>query len=597
MKMVMWITLATAVVWAASAATEPARRAPTRLADPPEWVRDLGRRAAAPRRAPKALSYPRGDVVVIADAPALESGHGGSVRARDARLASALADLGLGRGRRLDAGPPARSKRRERIWLLSSDRPGFDPVAASRALQATGAVRAACPDYRLSLLYTLPADPFVFYQWYVDDGGLADVGLPFAWDFERGDTSVVIAIMDTGVDTQHPDFAGQIWRNPGETPGNSIDDDGNGLVDDVEGWDFGSGDADPKPEYTLDVQGIDVGFHGTFCAGVAAAATDNGEGIAGAGWRSRIMPLKISDTAAGFPTSAIAPAFAYAADQGASVLSMSFGEPDAPGLQDFYQVLIDMATYAGTMCVAAAGNDADSTRFYPAACNNVLAVAATDFDEARASFSNFGSWVDVAAPGSLMWSSICRNYQFTFLDSLIYVLAFGWDTVNPYMYGDGTSFACPLTAGIAGLVRSRYPYLTPQAAARHLIATGETIAFDQPIGPKVNAFQAVTAIPTAVVETARAPDAAHLFAAPNPLAASGEIRFAVPAAGRVRLTIHDASGRLVRTLFAGQVSSGPRAAPWDGLDDRGAPLATGVYFARLERPGGVSSLKVVHLGR
>ena len=581
---------------ATAGAERPGHAAGVSLSD---RARELGltRAAAAARRGLKALSFPAGEVVVIADAPTLESGPSGSPRARDTRLATVLAEQGLGRARRLDAGPPPRSNRRERIWLLSSDRPGFDPVAASRALQATGAVRAACPNYRLGLLPTLPADPFVFYQWHVDDGGFADVGLTFAWDFERGDTSVVIGIMDTGVDTEHPDFAGQIWRNPGETPGNLLDDDGNGLVDDVEGWDFGSNDADPKPEYTLDVIGIDVGFHGTFCAGIAAAATDNGEGIAGAGWSSRVMPLKISDPINGFATSAIAAAFAYAADQGASVLSMSFGGPAEPGLPEFYQALVDMATYAGTLCVAAAGNDGDSTRFYPAACQNVLAVGATDFQDLRASFSNFGSWVDIAAPGSAMWSTICRNYQFTQLDSLFYVLLFGWDTVNPYMYGDGTSFACPLAAGVCALVRSRYPYLTPQTTAAHVIATGEAVPYDQPIGPKVNAYQAVTAIPTAAEEARGSPGAARISAAPNPFEGSGEIRFTLPVSGRVRLTIHDAAGRRVRTLVDGALSSGPHAAAWDGLDDRGIPLATAVYFARLERPGGVSRVKVVHLGR
>ena len=558
-------------------------------------AQDRGR--ADPRRTPRTLAYPQGEVLVITGANALRSGPAASLLSPDSRLSGSLSRWGLTRGRRVDADPPRGSSRRERIWLLQSDRPEFDPVAASKDLQASGSVRAACPNYRLSLLETLPADPYVFYQWYVDDGGFADVGLTRAWDFERGDTTVVIAIMDTGVDTGHPDFAGQIWRNPGETPGNSLDDDGNGLVDDVEGWDFGTNDSNVNPEYLPDDTGIDVGFHGTFCAGIAAAATDNGEGIAGAGWRCRIMPLKISDPAVGFPSDAMAGAFAYAVDQHASVLSMSIGGPAEPGLPEFFQELVNMATYAGTMCVAAAGNDGDSVRIYPAACDNVLAVAATDFDEARASFSNFGSWVDVAAPGASMWSTICRNYTLTELDQLIYIILFGWDGVSPYMYGDGTSFACPLTAGICGLVRSRFPYLTPQLAAQHVIATGESLPFDAPIGVKVNAYQAVTAIPTPVPMEAPSPSAVSLAAKPNPLVGSGAIQFRLPVGGAVRLAIYDAAGRLVRTLIDGALSAGPHVVPWDGRNDVGGPLGTAVYFARLEHPGGVSNAKLVHFAR
>jgi subtilisin family serine protease len=544
------------------------------------------RHHAPARTTAKALPYAPGEVVVIADRDVLGT--------PSARLRTTLASLGLERVR--GVGPVPRA-RRERVWVLSSTKPGFDPVDAARVLRSTGAFLAASPNYRFSLFITQPDDIYLSYQWYVDDGGVADVGLPYAWDVERGDTSVVIAIMDTGVDTTHPDLASKIWHNVDEIPGNGLDDDGNGLIDDFEGWDFGVGDNDPKPEPTPDISGIDVGFHGTFCAGIAAAATNNGDGIAGAGWNCRIMPLKVSNPDSGLTSSAIAGAFVYAVDKGASVISMSFGGPGDPGVPEFFQELVDMATYSGALCVAAAGNDDDSTRVYPAACDNVLSVAATDFDNARATFSNWGPWVDVAAPGSAMWSTICQNYTFSDLDQIFYIFLFGWDGVNPYMYGDGTSFACPLTAGICGLVRTRYPYLTPQAVARHVIATGDAVAYDHPIGPKVNAFRAVNGIPTGVAVQSSTPALGFVAASPNPMSGTASMRFTLASDGWARLSLYDVAGRRVRMLLEGPLGAGPHAIGWDGRGDRGQPLPAAVYFARLESGGTVLKAKIVLLGQ
>jgi subtilisin family serine protease len=549
-----------------------------------------------PRRTQRALPFAKDEVVVLADEGILEKGSGGGPIVRDARIAEVLARLGLDRAR--PAGPardPATS-RKTAGWILTSGRVGFDPVHASRALQATGAFRAVSPNYRFGLLATVPNDLYVIYQWYVDDGSYGDIRLPLAWDIGQGDTSVVIAIMDTGVDTSHPDLATKIWHNAAEIAGNGFDDDGNGLIDDVEGWDFGMNDADPKTEYTSDGSGIDVGFHGTFCAGIAAAATNNDEGIAGAGWDCRIMPLKVSHPDSGISSSAIAGAFEYAIDKGASVISMSFGGPGDPGVPEFFQALADMATQAGALCVAAAGNDGDSTRVYPAACENVLSVGATDYGNGRAEFSNWGPWVDVAAPGSFMWSTIAQNYTLTELDQLIYIILFGWDGVSPYMYGDGTSFACPLVAGVCGLVRARYPYLTPQVVARHVVATGDPVSFDLPVGTKVNAFAALNGVPTAVAVAERAPSRALVSAAPNPIAGAGSIRFVLAGPGRARLVLYDASGRRVRGLQDATFPAGAHVVPWDGRDDRGRRVASGVYFARLECGGGSVNAKIVVVG-
>ncbi len=258
---------------------------------------------------------------------------------------------------------------------------------------------------------------------------------------------MVIGIMDTGVDLGHPDLASQIWSNPGEVPGNGVDDDGNGYVDDVKGWDFGNGDADPNPEplfENLDSFVIDVGFHGTFVAGIAAAATGNLEGIAGAGWNCRILPLKVSNSAGEITSEAVGAAFLYATALHVPVLNMSLGGPGDPGVPEFFQALVDGASAAGVLCVAAAGNDGSETPSYPAGCTGVLAVGATDVNNVRADFSNWGGWVKVGAPGAMMWSAICRNYDVDETSQILYFYFFGWDLERPYMYGDGTSFACPL---------------------------------------------------------------------------------------------------------------------------------------------------------
>ncbi|HET9250761.1 MAG TPA: S8 family serine peptidase [Candidatus Eisenbacteria bacterium] len=539
-----------------------------------------------------------GEIVVIADGAALEIS-GGVPRSRNTNVAAVLREHGLVRARAHDR-ERAGSPRHARAWTLSSERPAFDPVAAANALRATGAVVAASPNYRFGLHF-LPDDLYLVYQWYVDDLSFADIRLPFAWDVERGDSAVTIAILDTGVDAGHPDLAAKMWTNPDEIAANGIDDDGNGFIDDVKGWDFGVGDNDPAPQATMDSTGIDVGFHGTFCAGIAAAGTNNGEGIAGASWESRILPLKISEPDGGITTEAIGGAFLYALDEGASIISMSFGAHADTGaaageVPAFFESLVDLATAQGTLCVASAGNESDSISVYPAATDDVLSVAATDFNNERASFSNWGPWVDIAAPGSLMWSTIARNYTVNAVNQLLYILAFGWDGVNPYMYGDGTSFAAPLVAGVAGLVRARYPSLTPAQIRQHLVSTGDVIAYDLAIGPKVNASTAVSSVPTAVEIEATSPSARRLRVTPNPFRGAGRIRFDLPAPGEASVAIYDVTGRLVRTLAEGTRSSGPHTIDWDGRDDRGTPLGAGIYFVRLAAGPDVRKAKVVVIG-
>ena len=298
------------------------------------------------------------------------------------------------------------------------------PVGAAEAkiadYKADPRVEYAELDYLAQPVFD-PNDP------YYGDGsqwGPQKMSAPQAWDLSKGDAGVVVAILDWGVDLQHPDLATEMWTNPGEVPGNGVDDDGNGYVDDVYGWDFANDDHDPQDDYG----------HGTHCAGIAAAATDNGVGVAGVGYNSRVMALKVGDGATGTAAySDIAYGIMYAAENGAKVISLSLGGYAFSG---FLEAVVNYAWDLGSVLVGAVGNNNVSNLFYPAAYNNVIGVSATDQNDAKASWSNHGVQVSVAAPGASIYSTY-------------------WNGSSTYAYMSGTSMAAPHVAGLAALLFSQ----------------------------------------------------------------------------------------------------------------------------------------------
>lgn len=269
----------------------------------------------------------------------------------------------------------------------------------------------------------------------------ADIDAPEAWDAQTGSPEIIVADIDTGVYYSHPDLAANIWINPWEIPGNFHDDDGNGYVDDVYGWDFANNDNDP-----LDDHG-----HGTHTSGTIAAVGNNGIGVTGVNWRARVMAVKFLSAMGEGTWEDAAEAILYASMMGARVSNNSWG--CGPNPDCFSQVVDDalqVASQRGMLFVVAAGNadnDNDAIAFYPCTSNqpNVVCVAATDFYDQKARFSNYGiSTVDLGAPGV--------NTLSTVLPWDVPCSLGGLCDASGYAFANGTSMATPHVAGAAALL-------------------------------------------------------------------------------------------------------------------------------------------------
>jgi len=367
---------------------------------------------------------------------------------------------------------------------------GTSVPAAIRRYQRSPLVRFAEPD-RIATAAAIPPitnDPLIGQQWALNNTGQshemtnqgfgfgqprhgtagADVQAPEAWAAQTAHGPAVVAVIDTGVDLNQPDLMNRLWVNPGETPGDGIDNDGNGFVDDVHGWDFKGNDKNPTPANTLDDS------HGTHVAGIIAAEQNNNEGISGVCPDCTIMALRIG-TAASLTLGNELKAINYAINNHADVINLSLGDPVWSKAE---RAAISRAGQAGILVVVAAGNSSmdNDIQFYqhpkgqppswapsyPASytLNNILAVAASNDRDQYGYVSQcqsqhiplwqcgFTSWghdsVDVAAPGVDILSTVRAG------------LSLG-HTFDDYEFFDGTSMAAPMVAGIAGLVRSEHP--------------------------------------------------------------------------------------------------------------------------------------------
>lgn len=323
--------------------------------------------------------------------------------------------------------------------------------------------------YQTSLI---PSDSYFGQQWHLQKIGAQD-----AWNITTK-SDAIIAVVDSGVQIGHPDLKDNIWVNMDEKPGNNIDDDKNGFIDDVNGWDFVNNIADPSPKFSSGFTEDGV-LHGTIIAGVVAASGNNAAGVSGVVWKAKIMPLKSLDDKGAGNTLSVVRAIDYAIANGADIINLSFvGFNFSQSLDD----AIRRAYKAGIIVVAAAGNEEgegdgyylDKIPMYPA-CNDgkagenmVIGVAATDAIDQKASFSSYGNkCVDIAAPGVNIFSTSVYSpndkYENKFFDKY-------YDG-----YWSGTSMATPIISGAVALISGVNPDLNSKEVVDILLKNSDDI--------------------------------------------------------------------------------------------------------------------------
>ncbi len=357
------------------------------------------------------------------------------------------------------------------------------------------------PNYKYKL-FVVPNDPMFGDLWGFDNTGQtggtedADIDAPEAWDLETGSSQMIIAITDTGIDYTHPDLSGNMWVNNAELRGDAdVDDDGNGYIDDIYGYDFaGAVAADPSD---ADSDPLDNHFHGTHIAGIIGAVGNNSKGVVGVCWKVKMMALKVfaDDYRVEpevFVTEAVE-AIQYAVANGAKIINASWGGDYFS--QSLYDAIKE-AGDAGVLFVAAAGNDygSDNDQFpvYPASfeLDNIISVMSTDPNDQKSDFSNFGATsVDIAEPGTDILSTSPTTQNLA-------MLVFGVST--NYATLSGTSLSAPYASGACALIWSQYPTLAHKTVKGILLKAVDPI-FTSPrlnlSGGRINLHKVLTLIP------------------------------------------------------------------------------------------------------
>ncbi len=425
-----------------------------------------------------------------------------------------------------------------KIYVLHFDE-SEDVVAKKEDLLQTGSFIWAEPNGFMKGCVT-PNDSMFFRQYGLENLGSfnltfstadSDSDLPEAWNIEQGDTNVVVAVLDGGIALAHPEFAGRIWQNYTENPINNIDDDGNGYIDDYQGWNFA---------YDTNSPADDLG-HGTSVAGVIGANANNAIGLAGVDWNCKLMVCKVLD-GSNFGTYAdIADAIYYATNNGADIINMSF----SGGASSTITNAVQYAWNNNVVMCAASGNGNTSTPSFPAADSLVLAVGGSNAWDVRYQFSNYGPHIDVVAAGDYVYILDYANFS------------------NYGTYSGGTSLASPFVAGVAALLKAQdtartnseiYNIIRATAEDTVDVFTGEdVVGWDQYFGfGRVNAHYALLydSLSLATPDlspfgSAQSDKTNQMSIYPNPFSEQATIYSSVEL-NDATAEIYDASGKLVR---------------------------------------------------
>lgn len=386
----------------------------------------------------------------------------------------------------------------------------------------TNEIEYAEPDHKGSgggTQATIPNDQYYFGQWGLKNDGTfslspsisgADIDMENAWDIEQGDSNIVVTIIDSGTKLDHPEFTDRIWINYGEIPNNGIDDDNNGYIDDVIGWDFANSDNNPTDDHG----------HGTNVAGIIGANGNNSIGYAGVDWNCKLMTLKGLDNNNLGYYSWWADAIYYAVDNGANVINMSLG---GTSTSTTLQNAVNYALNNNVVVVVCMMNTNSNTVYYPAGFTGVIAVGSTNSNDTRSnpffwsstSGSNYGSHISVVAPGNYIYG---LNYQ---------------SNTNYGSYWGGTSQAAPHVSGLASLLLAQNPSRTPAQIKSIIETTAEdqvgtisedTQGWDQYYGHgRINAFNALSTVVTSITSLDFHNETVLIF--PNPTSQNFTVTF------------------------------------------------------------------------
>ncbi len=448
------------------------------------------------------------------------------------------------------------------VTLSDEMHPLFKAEKISK-LEARDDVEYVTKSFKLKA-FGLPNDPEVSKQWSV-----AKVNAAAAWDISVGSRSTKVAVIDTGIDHTHPDLNGNMWTNPNEIAGNGIDDDNNGFVDDVHGYDFKDQDGNPD-----DITSSKNPGHGTHCSGIVGAVGNNGKGIAGMSQQVSLMGLRfIGPDGSGDLMGAIK-AIDYAIAQEADVISASWGAAVSTSQAKPLIEAVVRASDAGVIFVAAAANDGknnDNVDMYPAnvQATNMITVAASDDSDGKPSWSNYGkAKVHVASPGHNIYSTVPGS---------------------KYQNLSGTSMATPLVAGLVALLKSQANAVNIDADGAALKAilqkTGAQVDIETACGCRVDAKAALdhltnktlTVVPSA---TTLAPSGTatigafggaggYTFTSSNPSAVEVSSAGAVTAKaeGEAIITVTDSAGATATSLTYRVATSGGGGGGGGGTGD------------------------------